>query len=188
VASYAYDDLRTKRKLPCEGVYVYSPTANGDATPIQIIKLPNALPLSSMAVDANDNLYVLLDAEMVQEYANAVTEPTPTRTFRQSSSLRFLSLALDDAGNLFLAKNDYSFKNGRIERYTPTAKPNGHPTSTIVLDANVNLLASIAAAVRRLYVVNDPEHVDVYRARKGGMQGPILSRPFHNVDTVATTP
>jgi hypothetical protein len=188
VASYAYGELHPKGKLPCEAVFVYSATADGNAAPLQTIKLPEPDPLSSMAVDANDNLYVLLNPAKVKEFANAVAGPTPARTFLQSGSLRFLSLAVDDAGNLFLGKNDYSYKNARIERYTPTAHPNGHPTSTIVLNSDVNQLYSMAVAVRRLFVDNDFQNVDVYRARKRGPQGAIYTLPVTNIDALATTP
>jgi hypothetical protein len=181
---------RGRAKFPrlCEDVAIYTPTANGDAIPVQLIRFPKPHWLMGLAVDATDNLFVDDSTYEVDEFANALTNPKKTRVFSGGYVGYAHSIATDGAGNLYIASTDASYQTGRIERYAPNAKGSGQPTSTILLPSGVHLLESIAERGRVLYVDDVGKGVDLYHARKNGSQSPFYSFAASNVISMATGP
>ena len=59
----------------CEDVAVYTPTANGNAVPIQLIHFPRPDLMQSLAVDAADNLFVDDTGSEVDEIAKFDYQP-----------------------------------------------------------------------------------------------------------------
>ena len=181
---------RGKRKSPrlCEDVAIYSPTANGEAMPIQLIHFPKPHWLMGLAVDGSDNLFVDDSMHEVDEFANALIKPNKTRVFKGADVGYAHSIATDATGNLYIASTDASYKTGRIERYAPDADGSGPPTSTIVLPSGVYLLETIGERGRVVYVDAQDKSVDLYYARKNGNQSPFYSFTASNVISVATGP
>ena len=181
---------RGKRKSPrlCEDVAVYSPTANGEAVPIQLIHFPKPHWLMGLAVDGSDNLFVDDSTYEVDEFANVLVKPNKTRVFKGGDVGYAHSIATDGAGNLYIASTDASYKTGRIERYAPDANGSGPPTSTIVLPSGVYLLEAIAERGRVVYVDAQDKGVDLYHAHKNGNQSPFYSFAASNVISMATGP
>jgi sugar lactone lactonase YvrE len=188
IYSYAGGAPRRMLHVPCEGVAIFAPDANGKANPVQTISLGHAV-VTGLAVDGSDNLYLSSYPFKVIEYANAVTAPKRTRVFKTHLPARFTSLATDGAGNLFISNTEYGYKTGWIDRYAPTAKPKGPPTSEIQLEgSNLHMLFSIAVAGRDLYASDTSQSVDLYQARKNGPQSPFYSFAASNVTSVAVGP
>jgi len=181
---------RGKHKSPrlCEDVAVYSPKANGEAVPIQLIHFPKPHWLMGLAVDASDNLFVDDSTYEVDEFANALVKPNKTRVFKGGDVGYAHSIATDGAGNLYIASTDASYKTGRIERYAPDADGSGPPTSAIVLPSGVYLLEAIAERGRVVYVDAQDKGVDLYHAHKNGNQSPFHSFAASNVISMATGP
>ena len=181
---------RGKHKSPrlCEDVAVYSPTADGEAIPIQLIHFPKPHWLMGLAVDASDNLFVDDSTYEVDEFVNALSKPKKTRVFKGGYVGYAHSIATDGTGNLYIASTDASYKTGRIERYAPDADGSGPPTSTIVLPSGVYLLETIAERGRVVYVDGQDKGVDLYHAHKNGNQSPFYSFTASNVISMATGP
>src|SRR5581483_2392183 len=172
----------------CEDVAVFAPTANGEAKPVRLIHYPQPDWLMGLAVDQKDDLYVDDTTDEVDQFENAVTKPKKTRVFKSGYVGYAHSIAVDAAGNLFVASTDASYKGGRIERYAPGADGSGPPTSTVVLPTGVHLLEALAAKGRVLYVDDVDKGVDLYHARKNGAQSPFYSLAASNVISLATGP
>lgn len=175
--------------VPCDGVAIFAPDANGKVNPVQTISLGLGSIVAGLAVDANDNLYVGSYPFKVFEYANAVTQPKRSRVFHTHLPARFTSLATDGAGNLFISNTEYGYKTGWIDRYAPTSKSKGPPVSQIQLAGpNLHMLFSIAVLGRDLYAADTDVSVDLYHARKNGAQSPFYSLAASNVTSVAAGP
>jgi hypothetical protein len=202
VLIYSYPGLARSRALrdapspdsrtPCNGVAIYGPNASGKAQPVQAIHFSTAAQLNGLAVDASDNLYVSGNyPSEVEEFSNAVVDPTRTRTFSGKYIGDIRSVATDSAADLFIANAEQSYSSGWINRYAPNAKGRGAPANTIYLQGSgqhLHLLYSIAVQGRYLYADDTTQSVDLYYARKNGEQTPIDSLTASKVDSVAVGP
>lgn len=190
---YAYFDAKIHGAAPgidkrhCEGVWVYSPHAHGHARPVQVIPFTMTTFVDGLAVDSQENLYVMLNENSVEEYSSATTNPQLVRTFPRAPNRNVQSITTDAADNLYIGRDDENSKNGRIDRYTPTGDPR-KPASTIELDSQVHLLGSIAALSRHVFVDDNFQNVDVYHAFKRGPQQPVSTLSIQNVDSIAVGP
>jgi hypothetical protein len=175
-------------RTPCNGIAIYAPSAHGNDRPIQSIRLSNTAGLDGLAVDASDNLYVAGNS-VVTEYSNALVDPKITRTFSGKHLGDVRSVATDSAGDVFIANAEQSYSSGWIDRYSPSAKGSGPPTSTIYLQGSgPHLLYSLAVRGRYLYADDTATSVELYYARKNGGQSPLDSLPEPKVDAVAGGP
>jgi hypothetical protein len=182
----AYPNVHAR---PCEGVYVYAPTANGHAKAVQTIGFPRATAVDGLAVDPNDDLYVLQNQSVVTEFANATTGPRSVRVFRRGEDRHIQSVAADAAGNVYIGKDHSDYSSGRINRYTATDNPNGRPASSIVLTSEgMHYLSALAVLSHHVFLSDDYENVEVYRALERGPQEPIFTLRMRNVDSIATGP
>src|SRR5581483_5836889 len=102
------------------------------ARPVQVIAFTMPTFVDGLTVDSQENLYVMLNENSVEEYSNATTNPQLVRTFARMLNRNVQSIATDEAGDVYIARDDENYKNGRIDRYTPTGNP-GKPASMIVL-------------------------------------------------------
>lgn len=197
-AIYTYDGgLRAHRRsmgpadgsVPCNGVVVFAPGANGNPKPVQTISLGKRAIVTGIAVDSQDDLYVGESRNTVAEYANSVTAPHRTRVFRTVKPVDVTSVATDGAGNVFISYVSQSYKGGFIDRYAPTAKSKAPPSSEIRLTGSgLHFLRSIAAFRRVLYNVDGFDSVDLYHARQNGDQSPFYSLPASGVSSVSVGP
>jgi len=184
-AGGTWPDART----PCNGVAIYAPYAEGKAHPVQAIRFSNAARLDGLAVDRNDNLYIG-GGSVVNEYSNALADPTLTRTFSGKYLGTVRAIATDSRGDIFIANAAQSYSSAWIDRYSPEASGGGAPTSMFELNGSgPHWLWSMAARQRYLYVNDTGSSVDVYDALKNGTQSPIDSlMESKKVDTVAAGP
>jgi len=173
---------------PCEGVAIYAPGAEGKALPIQVIRYSIPSDVIGLAVDAADNLYVAVNQAEVDEYTNAINDPTKSRVFKSTYTGQIHSIATDERGDLFIASTGASYELGRIERYSPAAGGSGAPSSQITLSAGVHLLPALAAHARVIYLDDKYSSVDLYHAFKNGSQSPFYSLPAQNVSSLAIGP
>lgn len=187
VLDVAHDSTETR--TPCNGVAVFAPNAKGNAQPVQAIKFSEAAGLDALAVDANDNLFIGGNS-VVSEYANAIANPTLTRTFSGDYLGTVRALATDSAGDIFIANAAQSYTSAWIDRYSPSASGGGPPTSIFYLaGSGPHSLWSMAEHGRYVYVDDTGTSVDVYHAFKNGQQSPVDSlQESKKVDTVATGP
>ena len=175
--------------VPCNGVAVFAPGANGKVEPVQTIPLRGRAIITGIAVDRHDNLYITEAPSRIAEYANAVTDPQRTRVFHTTSSAHVSSIATDDAGDVFISNVNYGYKTGWIDRYAPSAKSKGPPTSEILFQgSNLHFLRSIAVRRRVLYDVDGFDSVDLYHALKNGRQSPFYSFAANDASAVAVGP
>jgi sugar lactone lactonase YvrE len=187
VAVYTYDggaahahatlSPRTSTRVPCNGVAIFAPNANGSANPIQSIGFGRGAFIDAIAVDAADNLYVGNYPHNILQYANAVNSPKRTRVFHTRSPAHVSSLAIDAAGDIFISNTNFGYQTAWIDRYRAGAKANGPPTSEIQLAGatHLHMLYSIAVRGRDLYAADGEPGVDLYHARKNGPQTPFHS-------------
>ncbi len=172
-------------RWPCDGVLIYAPGASGKAQPVQTIR-QNTTPVG-IAVDGEDNVY-FADRDSVREFSNAILDPHRARVFQSQYTGNVHAVATGHNGDLFIASTDASYKSGRIERYARSAKGNGPPTNTIVLPAGVQLLPALAAKASVLYVDDNYDGVDLYKANENGSQSPFYSLSAANVSSIAVGP
>ena len=170
---------------PCDGVVIYAPGARGRATPVQSIRFRRGANVDGLAVDSADNLYVAHIRRVVDEFSNAVAAPRKTRTFRGKFVGDVHAIATDARGNLFIAGTGAGYQPGWIDRYAPTAKGGGAPTSSVSLPG-LHLLGAIAESGRVLYVDDTNRSVGLYHAFRNGGQSPFYSVTGLNVIAVAT--
>jgi hypothetical protein len=182
-------DSSPEARTPCNGVAVYAPNAKGKAHPVQAIRLSNSAGLDGLAVDGNDNLYVA-GGSSVNEYANAIVDPTLTRTFSGKYLGTVRAIATDAAGDVFIANAQQSYSSAWIDRYSSMASGGGPPTSMFDLEGSgPHWLWSIAVHRRYLYVDDTGTSVDVYDALKNGAQSPVDSLvESKKIDTIAADP
>ena len=195
VVIYSYPGASPENRTPCNGIAVYAPNAKGRAQPVQTIRLANAAGTNGLAVDANDNLYVSENyPSEVDEYSNAIVNPTRTRTFSGQYLGGIRSVATDAAGDLFIGNAENSYSSAWINRYLPSASGSGPPANTIDLaGSGPHLLYSIAVRHRYLYADDsqqfaNPQNVDLYYARKNGVQSPFYSLQEPKIDSIAVGP
>ena len=175
--------------VPCNGVAVFAPGANGKVEPVQTIPLGRRAVITGIAVDPHDNLYVTESPYTIAEFTNAVTNPQRTRVFHTTSSAHVSSIATDDAGNVFISNVNYGYKTGWIDRYSPSAKSKGPPTSEILFQgSNLHFLRAIAVGRRVLYDVDGSDSVDLYHALKNGSQTPFYSFAANDASAEAVGP
>ena len=186
-AIYTYAGGRPRR-VPCNGVAIFAPDANGKVAPVQTISLPDAI-ITGIAVDASDNLYVAELPYTVVEFTNAVSGPKPGRVFHTESPTHVSSIATDGAGDVFISNINYGYQTGWIDRYAPHAKGKGPPTSQIVLQGSkLHDLIAIAAGHHELFVADGYDSVDLYHARQNGGQSPFDSLAANDPSSVAVGP
>ena len=195
---YTYDGPSASHRLradpdtrtPCNGVAVYAPNASGYAHPVQAIRFSQGFGSAGLAVDRNDNLYLGQNYPAdVKEYSSAIVHPKLTRTITGKYLGTVRSLATDSAGDVYIANAAQSFSLGWIDRYAPTAKGDGPPTSTIYIEAPPpHLLYSITAHGHYLYASDSNSSVELYHARRNGKQSPADSLAVSNVSSVAVGP
>ncbi|MGA7356025.1 MAG: hypothetical protein WA431_06190 [Candidatus Cybelea sp.] len=188
VAVYTYDGGAATRahakvspgsstRVPCNGVAIFAPDANGSVNPIQSIGFGRGAFVDAIAVDAADNLYVGNYPHNIVQYANAVNSPKRRRVFHTRSPAHVSSLAIDAAGEIFISNTNFGYQTAWIDRYAADAKAKGPPTSEIQLAgaSHLHMLYSIAVRGRDLYAVDGYPGVDLYHARKNGPQTPFHS-------------
>ena len=117
-------------------IQVYAPTATGSATPARTITSPSlTAPLTSIAVDAEGDVYALTGNSICVFAANATGNSTPVRLI--SGSLTLLnspsSIAVDAAQNIYVANQIYTATTdgGNILVFSSTATGNAAPSSTL---------------------------------------------------------
>jgi hypothetical protein len=175
--------------VPCNGVAVFAPDANGKVSPVQTVPLGRRAIITGIAVDPRDNLYITEVPYTVAQFTNAITDPRRTRVFHLKPPAHVSSIATDDAGDVFISNVNYGYKTGWIDRYSPSAKPKGPPTSEITFQgSNLHFLLSIAVGRRVLYDVDDFDSVDLYHALQNRSQSPFYSFAASDVSAVAIGP
>lgn len=179
--------LRPALRVPCNGVAIFAPDAKGQVKPIQSIDLGQQAWVNSLAVDAADNLYIGNYPSAILQYANAVKNPTQTRSFQTRSAGWVSSLATDASGDIFVSNTNY--QTAVIDRYAPNVPSQGPPSNEIALaGSGFHALLSIAVRERDLYADDKIDSVDLYYARKNGPQTPFYSLAFPYVRSVAVGP
>jgi hypothetical protein len=179
--------LLGKGGVPCEGVVIYGPNANGRQRPMARIAGRDAI-FGNLAVDASENLYVCQYSQVV-EYTSALTNPQQGRVFSGEYAGRPRSVATDTQGNLFIGNLGASYESGWIDRYASDASGGGPPASRVELqDQKVYFLDSIGVRNGNLYVDENDGGVTLYHARKNGEQSPFASLAGSNVISVAVGP
>jgi hypothetical protein len=175
--AYAALSPGTSTRVPCNGVAIFAPDANGSVNPIQSIGFGRGAFIDAIAVDAADNLYVGDYPYNILQYANAVNSPKRARVFHTRSPAHVSSLAVDAAGEIFISNTNFGYQTAWIDRYAANAKAKGPPTSEIQLAgaSHLHMLYSIAVRGRDLYAVDGNPGVDLYHARKNGPQTPFHS-------------
>ncbi len=175
--------------VPCNGVAVFAPDANGKVQPVQTIPLGRHTTITGIAVDPADNLYITEDPYTIAEYTNAVTNPQRSRVFHVKSPAHVSSIAADDEGNVYISNINYGYQTGWIDRYAPSAKGNGPPTSQILFQgSSLHFLLATAVRRRELFAADDFTRVDLYHSRHNGAQSPFYSFPTTNVSALAVGP
>jgi hypothetical protein len=176
-------------RVPCNGVAVFAPGANGKVSPVQTIPLGQRAVVTGIAVDPRDDLYITEDPYSIAEFTNAVADPQRSRVFHTKAPAHVSSVATDDAGDVFISNVNYGYKTGWIDRYSPGAKAKGPPTSQIRFQgSNLHFLVSIAVGRRVLYDVDDFTSVDLYHALQNRSQSPFYSLAANDVSAVAIGP
>jgi hypothetical protein len=174
--------------VPCNGVAIFAPDASGPVAPVRTIPLRRAI-ITGIAVDSNDNLYVAELPYTVVEFTNAVSDPKRARVFHTESPAHVSSVATDGAGDVFISNVNYGYKTGWIDRYSPSAKGKGPPTSQVVLQgSNLHLLYAIAVRHRELFAADGYNHIDLYHALANGGQSPFDSFAASDPSSVAVGP
>jgi sugar lactone lactonase YvrE len=175
--------------VPCNGVAVFAPDADGNANPVQNIGLGRGAYVNGLAVDAADNLYVASYPHNILQYADAVDAPKRTRVLHTRSPAHVSSIATDAAGDIFISNTNYGYKTAWIDRYAPGAKASGPPTSEIQLSGSSRLhfLYSIGVRGRDLYAADGYPSIDLYHARKNGPQNPFHSLALEAAEVLAVT-
>ncbi len=190
-ARQGFQVARSGVRAPCQGVAVYSPVAVGAAAPIQAISIQSQT-MPGMTVDASDDLYVADSGRQdVEEFSNAVTDPTFVRTLESAYTFEVQSLANDASGNLFVYLTPWcrTCQGAAINVFSPSAVGNGAPESAILFGGmGHNSLSSIAVEAPYLYAANTLGSVDVYPALANGTQIPLFSVKIPNVSAVAVGP
>ena len=180
VAVYTYDGGAATRahakvspgsstRVPCNGVAIFAPDANGSVNPIQSIGFGRGAFIDAIAVDAADNLYVGNYPHNIVQYANAVNSPKRRRVFHTRSPAHVSSLAIDAAGEIFISNTNFGYQTAWIDRYAADAKAKGPPTSEIQLAgvSHLHMLYSIAVRGRDLYAVDGcPERRSLSRTQE----------------------
>jgi hypothetical protein len=188
LARRTHGGVPAKSGVPCNGVAVFAPGANGKVSPVQTIPLRRAI-ITGIAVDARDNLYVTEDPYTIAEFTNAVTDPQRTRVFHTKSPAHVSSIATDDAGDVFISNINYGYKTGWIDRYSPSAKAKGPPTSEIRFQgSSLHFLRAIAVGQRVLYDLDGSDSVDLYHALKNRSQSPFYSFAANDGSALAIGP
>jgi hypothetical protein len=124
-------------------VLAYAPGASGTATPTRTINLTsyyNGSGAESLSVDASNNLYVLNFYGTITEYsptANGTATPLRTITGTVLSNQYCYGVAIDGAGNLYVATANNSLTGGTILVFAAGASGNVAPTRTITTPTNV---------------------------------------------------
>jgi hypothetical protein len=197
-ATYTYDGGVSPRDggpvparsggVPCNGVAIFAPDANGKVQPVKTIGLGHAT-ITGIAVDPNDNLYVAELPNKIVEFANAVTSPQRSRVFHTEAPAHTSSIATDAAGDVFISNVNYGYKTAWIDRYAPSAKAKGPPTSQIRLQGSIlHLLPAIAVRRRELFAVDENDAVDLYHALRNGDQTSFYALPANDVSSIAVGP
>jgi hypothetical protein len=178
---------RLSPRVPCNGVAIFAPDATGRVNPIQAIDLGPQAWVNSLAVDAADNLYVGNYPTAILQYANAVENPTQTRSFQTRSPGWVSSLATDAVGDIFVSNANY--QTAVIDCYARNVPSQGPPTNEIVLaGSGFHALLSIAVRGPDLYADDKIDSVDLYHADANGPQTPFYSLAFPYVRSVAVGP
>jgi hypothetical protein len=173
-------------RVPCNGVAIYAPDANGHAAPIQTIAYGFGTVVNAIAVDAQQHLFVADYPHQVYEYATPVQNPKRTRTFHTDAAAHVASLATDAAGDIFISNTNYGYKTGWIDVWTPSAKANGPPSSQIMLEgSSLHFLRSIAVRQQELFAADQFDSVSLYHALQNGDQSPFFSFTANDVSSVA---
>ena len=177
-------------RVPCNGIAVYAPNASGYARPVQSIRFSQGAGLPGIAVDSNDNLYLAQNyPSEVKEFSNAIVHPKLTRIISGKYLGTVRSVATDSAGDVYIANAAQSFSLGWIDRYAPSAKGDGPPTSAIYIQAPPpHLLYAMAVHAHYLYASDAHSSLELYHARRNGKQGPVDSLSVSNVSSVAVGP
>jgi sugar lactone lactonase YvrE len=136
-------------------VYVFSPTANGNAAPIRTITNANGLFLGE-GIDASGNLYLSLDTIAVPytgaivEYAagaNGAAMPTRTIIGTATGLTTAGGVSVDGAGNIYVA-NQTQTANGAnytLEEFAASATGDAGPIAVISSSSWNNAPPSIAS-------------------------------------------
>jgi hypothetical protein len=158
-------------------VFIYPPNSNGTATPSRTIDV-NSYDVSALAVDHADLLYVAISngsdaTPSVSVYpATASGKATPIRTLQLTNVLQVNDIAVDGAGNLYVA--GYMSPENAIAVYSPTATGPATPTRTITF-TNSNVYGVAVAATGEIFasVCVDCENTDfVVEEFAPGASGP----------------
>lgn len=117
-------------------IFVYPPNSTGEATPSRTIDL-NTYDVCALAVDANGLLYVAINpgSDVTQEVvvypADASGNANPLRTLAVTGFAQILDIAVDAAGNVYLAGYTGNGNNA-IAVYSPDVSGSAAvPTRTI---------------------------------------------------------
>jgi hypothetical protein len=181
-------DLPQHRAI-CDGVWVFASGANGAATPVATIPLPEVTYATALSVDPSDNLYMALNQSHVLEFADATTRPVRTRVFHGPSHVMQL-VTTDETSNVFIVTTKGLYGSEHINRFTATGEPHDGPASSIDVDtSNPHIAVSMAALARHLYIVNDDETgIELYHAYQSGPQKPFDFVKAKNVASIAIGP
>jgi hypothetical protein len=164
---YTYE---TVQDSSYEGIDIFSPTARGQAKPVQTINTPNGV----LALDARGNLYVDEEAytgRYVTVFADPVTSPHMIAQFCWTSSVNYDSYAMAIAsdGTEYVAEVDGGSHPGRVLVFAPGADTcPAQPIRIITAeDKPFTIINGLAVAGPYLYVLAGEGYLVTMDANKG---------------------
>ncbi len=167
-------------------VLVYAAGATGSATPVRTILPTTAAEFAyadSIAVDNVGQLYILSTSGVAVYPSTANGSVAPTRWITGSSTgiVQDVSIAVDTAGNIYVASADANGVTGSIGVFTSSANGNAAPSRTITypngiifgvaVDSNLNIYASEETFISSNSVTN--AKIVQYAAGASGNATPV---------------
>jgi sugar lactone lactonase YvrE len=174
-------------------IAVFPTNATGNVAPVQLIEGSSTglIDATGVAVDAVDNIYVSDIGNGSQSISNILVFPAgstgntaPIRTIVGSATkLEFANaIAVDTAGNIYVANQGISSSPSSINVYAAGATGNAAPIRTIV-GSNTQIADPDGIAVDsagRVYCANEfAKSVTVYAAGASGNVAPIATIAGH---------
>lgn len=119
-------------------VLEYAPGATTGATPIRTISTPSGTFFDQIAVAPDGTLYAVYEVPNYSTgngtltiYAYAMCDTSPSRTIGPFTSDRINGLAVDRAGELYVAFDANDLSSSRVDVYAATANGNARPIRSI---------------------------------------------------------
>jgi hypothetical protein len=136
-------------------IFIYPPNSTGQATPSRTIDV-NTYDVCALAVDANGLLYVAINAGGSGNQSIVVYPPdasgnvTPLRTLAVNGLAQILDIAVDAAGNIYVAGNGVSGDDA-IAIYSPDANGSAAVATRTISFPNSNVYGVAVDAAGNIF-------------------------------------